>query len=201
MLPAVMTPDHVYKQKLEAYEEIQTGCHWPNREEWFHPRRHHAICRPYFKKPPQLTLRQKQLYGLERYSAEALASAAPTSGSAFVARRWGRKQPDAPAPAEPTAGYASNTISSATTEDAAQSLDGAPQSAGATSSTKDDQPIVATHDERRLRKALREIEQLERRQDSGEHLRGNQLEKIAKKHAYEQELQLVCASQGVSGGA
>lgn len=201
MLPAVLTPDHVYKQKREAYEQLQTGCHWPNREEWFHPRRHNAVCRPYFNRPPQLTLRQKQLYGLERYSAEAVSSTAVTSGSAFVGRRWGRSHPDAPAPGGIAAGYPVNTMSSAAPAETAQCLDGAPQSSVATSSTKDNQPNLATLDERRLRKALREIEQLERRQDSGECLRGNQLEKIARKHAYEHELQLMGALQGVSGGA
>jgi len=35
MLPAALTPDEVYPDKLRAYEQLETGSHWPNREEWF----------------------------------------------------------------------------------------------------------------------------------------------------------------------
>lgn len=68
MLPAALTPEAVYKDKMVAYKQLQTGCHWPNREEWFKPRRHNAEVQPYFRQPPQLSLRQQQLYGLERYT-------------------------------------------------------------------------------------------------------------------------------------
>jgi len=59
----------------------------------------------------------------------------------------------------------------------------------------------AARDERRLKKALREIDQLEKKQESGECLRKEQLEKIAKKHAYERALQLLGAPHRVSCGA
>lgn len=70
-LPAALTPEPVYEQKLRAYERLETSCHYPNREEWFEEaEKHKKICwKPYFNKPPELTLRQKQLYGLVRYSA------------------------------------------------------------------------------------------------------------------------------------
>merc|ERR1712048_1289312 len=38
MLPAVLTPEGVYREKQLAYEQLETGSHWPNREEWFQAR-------------------------------------------------------------------------------------------------------------------------------------------------------------------
>jgi hypothetical protein len=74
-LPASLTPEHVYKDKLQAYEEVQTGCHWPNREEWFQLKRSsnkNAGIVPYYdgQQRPQLTKRLEQLYGLVRYEEE-----------------------------------------------------------------------------------------------------------------------------------
>ena len=69
-LPAALTPDEVYPQKLQAYRELQTGSHWPNREEWFKPnKRVHQLdkIRPYFAAPLVLSTRQQQLHGLVRY--------------------------------------------------------------------------------------------------------------------------------------
>merc|ERR1712232_188545 len=72
MLPAAMTPVDAYREKQLAYEQLQTGSHWPNREEWFQSRSQMAGIRPYFKEPPQLSLRQQQLYGLVRYTSSLL---------------------------------------------------------------------------------------------------------------------------------
>merc|ERR1712061_322564 len=72
MLPAAMTPESVYKNKRIAYDQLQTGCHWPNREEWFQTPHHNVDFRPYFRKPPQLSLWQQQLYGLVRYTGPSL---------------------------------------------------------------------------------------------------------------------------------
>lgn len=66
-LPAVLTPEAVYAQKWRAYKQLETGSHWPNREEWFEPRRRNLDIQPFFKAPPELTLRQKELYGLVKY--------------------------------------------------------------------------------------------------------------------------------------
>lgn len=72
MLPAALTPEYVYKEKELAYQELQTGSHYPNREEWFEARTQMASVRPYFKKPPQLSRRQQQLYGLVRYTSPSV---------------------------------------------------------------------------------------------------------------------------------
>merc|ERR1719265_1085645 len=75
MLPAELTPDHVYSKKREAYEKLATGSHWPNKEEWFRsPRRFNAAFEPqlFFSEPPILSERLQQLYGLQRYSDEDL---------------------------------------------------------------------------------------------------------------------------------
>jgi hypothetical protein len=69
MLPAAMTPATVYPRKLQAYEQLETGSHWPNEEEWFESdQRRHSAQRPFFQRPPQLTERQRLLYGLEPYT-------------------------------------------------------------------------------------------------------------------------------------
>jgi hypothetical protein len=68
-LPAALTPEPVYEQKLEAYKRLETGSHYPSREEWFEETdRHKKVAwGKYFTQPPRLTLRQRQLYGLVRY--------------------------------------------------------------------------------------------------------------------------------------
>jgi len=68
-MPAALTPEPVYQQKRRAYERLETGCHYPTREEWFEVvERHKRIAwRPYFTSPPKLTRRQQELYGLVRY--------------------------------------------------------------------------------------------------------------------------------------
>jgi len=73
-LPALLTPDSVYEHKRRAYEQLETGCHYPNREEWFEMTEKHkqSEWKPYFKTPPELTSRQKELYGLQRYKECAL---------------------------------------------------------------------------------------------------------------------------------
>jgi len=68
-LPAALTMEPVYPQKQRAYERLETGCHYPSREEWFETTARHMKMpwRPYFKTPPKLTRRQQELYGLMRY--------------------------------------------------------------------------------------------------------------------------------------
>merc|ERR1719240_2585076 len=72
-----MTPDHLYEDKRRACQRLETGSHWPNQEEWFRPRRGNAqmSIAPYFRKPPELTFRQQQLYGLVRYDTATKAAA------------------------------------------------------------------------------------------------------------------------------
>jgi hypothetical protein len=73
----------VYDYKRRAYEGLKTGCHYPNREEWFKQPRNvsydQAEFRPFFDKPPELTQRQRQLYGLEKYPANNREAATPTT--------------------------------------------------------------------------------------------------------------------------
>jgi len=68
-LPAQLTPEEVYVDKLRAYEELQSGSHWPCREEWFsmQDRHQNLDIQPYFKQKPSLTRRQQELYGLVQY--------------------------------------------------------------------------------------------------------------------------------------
>eukprot|EP00927_Polykrikos_kofoidii_P036795 TRINITY_DN3103_c3_g1_i1.p1 TRINITY_DN3103_c3_g1~~TRINITY_DN3103_c3_g1_i1.p1 ORF type:complete len:694 (-),score=100.68 TRINITY_DN3103_c3_g1_i1:62-2143(-) len=70
-LPAELTPEAVYAQKIRAYERLESGSHWPNREEWFGMAARHRRMSwsRFFVKPPQLTRRQRELYGLERYDS------------------------------------------------------------------------------------------------------------------------------------
>mmetsp|Transcript_24659 Transcript_24659/g.37472 ORF Transcript_24659/g.37472 Transcript_24659/m.37472 type:complete len:376 (-) Transcript_24659:335-1462(-) len=96
-LPAALTPETVYPDKLRAYQQLETGAHWPSREEWFQPKPKHLAIdpQPYFRTPPELPLRQQQLYGIARYQqAEGVseeqtsASASRTTATAPRARRW-----------------------------------------------------------------------------------------------------------------
>lgn len=72
-LPAALTSESAYRQKRRAYDELQTGSHWPSREEWFKPSKRHEqqmqVIRPYWSSLPQLSQRQMELYGLVRYDA------------------------------------------------------------------------------------------------------------------------------------
>ena len=71
-LPASLTPKATYPLKLQSYQRMETGCHWPCREEWFKavPKRHGGAI-PYFEKPPPLTGRQRLLHGIDRYDQHA----------------------------------------------------------------------------------------------------------------------------------
>jgi len=71
-LPAALTPEAIYAQKRRAFKELATGCHYPNREEWFEETAKHMrlAWKPYFKAPPSLSLRQAELYGLRHYAAK-----------------------------------------------------------------------------------------------------------------------------------
>lgn len=75
-LPAALTPEDIFAQKRRAYQRLETGCHYPNREEWFElAARHKRLAwKPYFERPPQLTPRQQELYGLRRYEPTAAST-------------------------------------------------------------------------------------------------------------------------------
>lgn len=206
MLPAVLTPESVYRDKQIAYEQIQTGCHWPNREEWFQTRKEASGMRPYFKKPPQLSLRQQQLYGLVRYTSPVLqetittflkaattqaASTMPdvevkqsnaTMNTGKPQRRWRRGTATAEKGEVDCVEAVRPPISqdnSSGSEDPASTADNGGQLA---------------RDVRRLQKALREIRDLEGKQSNGEKLRANQFQKLAKKEQYLYDLQLLSPS-------
>lgn len=110
MLPAALTPEHVYTEKQRAYEQLQTSSHWPCMEEWFSIRQEPQFdLRPYFRAPPALTARQRLLYGLDRYSSpqlgysghsaalavaqgsQAVASSAQREGVVGRPRRWQKR--------------------------------------------------------------------------------------------------------------
>jgi hypothetical protein len=206
MLPAALTSDDVYQQKELAYEELQTGSHWPNREEWFQARKEASGMRPYFKTPPQLSLRQQQLYGLVRYTSPVLqetttailnaetTQAAPTVPDVEVKqsnaamntgrpqRRWRR-------------GYATAELGEVDCVEAVRP----PISQNNSSGSEDPAPIGANDDQsardvRRLQKALREIRDLEGKEANGEKLRANQFQKMGKKEQYLHDLQLLSPS-------
>lgn len=92
-LPASLTSDSTYPDKLRGYEQLETGSHWPTREEWFvAQRRHEALAvRPLFRSPPELTVRQQELYGLRRYEQAPRAPLrAAAAAKAPAKRRWQR---------------------------------------------------------------------------------------------------------------
>jgi len=110
MLPAALTPEHVYTEKQRAYEQLQTSSHWPCMEEWFSIRQEPQFdLRPYFRAPPALTARQRLLYGLDRYGSpqlgysghsaalavaqgsQAVASSAQREGVVGRPRRWQKR--------------------------------------------------------------------------------------------------------------
>lgn len=69
-LPCELTPEPVYHQKSRAYDQLETGCHWACREEWFSKQDLPGI-QPFHLVPPPLTRRQQELYGLVRYPSKA----------------------------------------------------------------------------------------------------------------------------------
>lgn len=87
MLPAVLTPEHVYREKQRAYEQLETGSHWPNQEEWFVERRSAGFpATSFWKTPPKLTYRQRLLYGLDRYTPEAIPQIRPSPSAELAGR-------------------------------------------------------------------------------------------------------------------
>jgi hypothetical protein len=211
MLPAALTPEGVYKEKQLAYEHLQTGSHWPNREEWFEGRSQMPGLRPYFKKPPQLSFRQHQLYGLVRYSSTSVGSALTSplghemteanvtafggevnesndvKPQAAQHRRWGRSSASARASA--VHAEADCTIPSRPPQPAISYC-----KEDAARAVVDDGEHA--RDIRRYQKALREIEALEAKQSSGEKLRRNQIDKIEKKEQYLQDLHRLTPPNG-----
>eukprot|EP01050_Picozoa_sp_SAG11_P011081 SAG11_NODE_1149_length_5682_cov_5.991401_3_plen_515_part_00 len=72
-LPAALTPPHIAALKHHAYQNLETGSHWPCKEEWFVPDRRKlqkTRLHPFFRKPPPLTARQQELHGLLPYKSE-----------------------------------------------------------------------------------------------------------------------------------
>lgn len=73
MLPASLTPEALYPKKRQAYEQLQTGSHWPTKEEWFRKTARwktgfdKSLARPFFTMPPELTPRLEELCGLRCY--------------------------------------------------------------------------------------------------------------------------------------
>lgn len=70
MMPSQMTPEALYPKKRLAYEKLETGSHWPTKEEWFRREgwfSYNFKARCFFKSPPQLTNRLQELYGLRHY--------------------------------------------------------------------------------------------------------------------------------------
>eukprot|EP00928_Gymnodinium_smaydae_P039203 TRINITY_DN26824_c0_g1_i1.p1 TRINITY_DN26824_c0_g1~~TRINITY_DN26824_c0_g1_i1.p1 ORF type:complete len:459 (-),score=58.17 TRINITY_DN26824_c0_g1_i1:278-1654(-) len=189
MMPAALTPEHVYLEKQRAFDQLQTGSHWPCEEEWFSSRDPPRFALlPYYRAPPELTARQRLLYGLDRYGNEGLQASIPirenNASTSTRIRRWTKQKND----------HATNEENDLDARRAPQSqvqdnLDdqetkASPVSFGCMDSCLDgalvaDDSIIK--EERKLRKALREIEELERQQRDGQKLRTNQLVKIEKK--------------------
>lgn len=70
MMPATYTPEPLYAKKREAFDKLETGSHWPTKEEWFRPSQfsnRSFKAQPFFQTPPQLSQRLQELYGLKRY--------------------------------------------------------------------------------------------------------------------------------------
>jgi len=235
MLPAALTPESVYKDKLRAYKRIETGSHWPNREEWFKPRRGSAQT-PYFRKPPSLTLRQQELYGLVRYSttpmraspsvgsepqdathsrstsagsigisaAAAAAAAAIGKAAEKTTRRWTRSS----APHEETSAADIPRKSQSSAEPAAAAAPALPveissamRQEGIMEKALGSGPSQAFKDVRRVEKAIREIEALEKKQETGDKLQQNQIIKIQRKQKCIEELRSFKAALAGEGGA
>ena len=68
------TDENVPRHKQEAYQRLETGSHWPCKEDWFAPdrRNQHHTRRgsAFFDKPPLLTTRQQELHGLRSYETD-----------------------------------------------------------------------------------------------------------------------------------
>ena len=65
MAPAELTPPSVWRAKKEAFERGHTGDHSTRRECWHYAKS--SDCDTWMWKPPFLSHRQKELYGLVRY--------------------------------------------------------------------------------------------------------------------------------------
>lgn len=200
-LPAALTPDEVYAEKMRAFERLETGAHWPTREEWFEMREAHRrlAIRPYFKTPPRLTQRQQELYGLVRYSEEPQEPAAAVveekvaEDKLVTKRRWQNSRSQT--------GQRSSEHTSMPSRGSGESAGSGDLCAEERPSTAPSHSIVADSEAappnstpeykeaRKLSKAVREIEQLESRRQEGEKLQLNQLKKIEKKAEFLQRLQ------------
>ena len=76
MLPASFTPAALHAKKAEAYRHGHTGDHVPSREYWHAPKLDaatEASRRPWYVdgKPPRLSPRQAELFGLVPYGYTA----------------------------------------------------------------------------------------------------------------------------------
>lgn len=208
-LPAALTPDSVYPEKLRAYERLETGSHWPTREEWFETRqRHEALAtRPFFRSPPELTGRQRELYGLVRYG-QATRTPPPCAESSTkepARRRWQRpnEQQITRKADDPTESIQTLTpcacapeIPPAMREELDSPAGRMPGTAEAGQADALPASTALDREVRKLQKAVREIEALEQRQKAGERLQGNQERKIGKKPEYLQQLAAMTTTRG-----
>lgn len=68
MLPAALAQEDSYEEKRHAYELLNVDGPGPSQDQWLH--KPQPEDRRHFQRPPPLTARQRQLYGLERYPAD-----------------------------------------------------------------------------------------------------------------------------------
>jgi len=199
-MPAALTPELVYPEKHRAYERLETGSHWPTREEWFemHQRHEALVTRPFFRSPPELTKRQRELYGLVRYAQVPLAPPpAECMTKAPLRRRWRKpsEQPEQKAERPPERSQPSRQ--QAGTSEALHTAQPELDSPAESDPVGPPSALIASDREvRKLQKAVREIEALEQRQQAGEKLQGNQEKKIGKKLEYLRQLQALSTTSG-----
>lgn len=192
-MPAALTPDHVYAQKQRAYENLETGSHWPCQEEWFSARGESQFpSRPYYKTPPELTHRQRLLYGLDRYCHSIRAAISATSRASHGTASSESAEPFLEVDSANTSNRTRRWQKQVCTKRAAEATvpaehrpqlqadQGFPQHAAPTAD-----PSMQLHagdqaakEARKLKKALREIAELERQQQDGRQMRRNQLKKV-----------------------
>eukprot|EP01024_Parvocaulis_polyphysoides_P066033 TRINITY_DN7727_c2_g1_i2.p1 TRINITY_DN7727_c2_g1~~TRINITY_DN7727_c2_g1_i2.p1 ORF type:complete len:329 (-),score=40.42 TRINITY_DN7727_c2_g1_i2:87-1073(-) len=65
MLPVELTPTESWQKKEQAWQQLRTTTHWPNKEIWFGPKNNMRVFNQVQR--PKLNQRQKQLFGLEWY--------------------------------------------------------------------------------------------------------------------------------------
>jgi len=216
MLPAALTPEEVYNDKLQAYQKLETGSHWPNHEEWFEAKQDRQCeVKPFYQKPPPLTRRQRLLYGLDRYPAKPALEASTESKDTTQSKDQSAGYASAPVRAKAGVRRWGRAKAGTSTADASKASDGSdddgfwntsgneatkPQHDAENPATEESSIMKSDHDRevRKLKKALREIDNLEMQQhilgDGVGKLRQNQLQKISKKQEYLARLEELTSS-------